>query len=74
MTSRPGRGLVDGLVSALARALVVTVKPDVSDVVSSRDWVPAAAGSDTEYTIAARGSADCTGTRTVFEHSDELLV
>jgi len=41
-TSRPGRGLTDGFVSALAKAFVGTVKADVSEVPSSRDWVPAA--------------------------------
>jgi len=48
MTSRPGRGLTDGFVSALAKASVGTVKADVSEVLSSRDWVPVAAGSGTE--------------------------
>jgi len=74
ITSRPGRGLVDGLVSALAKALVDTVKADASEVVNSREWVLASAGSDTEYTTAARGSVDCSGTRTIFEHSSELFV
>lgn len=72
ITSRPGRGLTDGFMSALANALIGTVNGDVSEVLTSRDWVTAAAGSDTEYTTAARGNGDCIDTRTVFEHSDEL--
>lgn len=66
--------MADGLVSALAKAFVVTVKADVSEEANSRDCVLTAAGSDTEYTTAARVSIDCTGTRTVLEHSDEPLV
>jgi len=74
MTSRPGRGLTDGFVSALAKASVGTVKADVSEVLSRWDRAPVAAGSDIEYTTAARGSNDWTDTRTVFEHSEELPV
>lgn len=73
-TSRPWRGLTHGFVSALAKACIGTVKADVSEVLRSRDWVPATAGSDREYTTAARGNGDCTDTRTVLEDSDELVV